>query len=185
MLQTGINRLVSFLHGLKWVVFWFVASHGAAVWMAYNDAEPHFTPIPSNQLNVSYATLNKYGNDTSGCPRKPTDTITIMDDPQFSFLTHPRVCDDPPDMLVMTLTAPKNLKERNAIRKSLSSFNANSKHVLKPIFLIGSSGGGLDKLQPQIDSEFAEHGDILQSSMVEGYGKLSYKTNVGFIWTRW
>ena len=51
-----------------------------------------------------------------------------MDDPQFSFLTTPKVCDDPPDMLVMVLTAPKNIKERNAIRKGLASFNANSKY---------------------------------------------------------
>lgn len=77
MFQTRINQLVTFLHGLKWVLFWFVASHGAGMWMAYNDAEPPFTPIPESQLNVSYATLNKYGNDTSGCPKTPTDTITV------------------------------------------------------------------------------------------------------------
>ena len=72
-----MQKLVTLLHGVKWVLVWFIASHAAAVWMAYNDAEPHFTPIPNSQLNVSYAALNKYGNDTSGCPKKPTDTITV------------------------------------------------------------------------------------------------------------
>ena len=42
-----------------------------------------------------------------------------------------------------------------------------------------------DELQASIDDEVKANGDILQSSVYEGYGLLSFKTNVGYIWSSW
>jgi len=108
----------------------------------------------------------------------------IMDDPKYSFMTWPRIClDETPEMVVMVLTAPKNFDSRSKIRETLYEFNVNSTNKVKPLFLIGGSGGGLDTLQASIDNEVKANGDILQSSVYEGYGLLSFKTNVGYIWS--
>ena len=56
--------------------------------------------------------------------------------------------------------------------------------VIKPLFLLGNWLGNPD-LHQRIEEEQALHGDILQSSIVDGYNKLSYKTATGFVWTNW
>ena len=142
----------------------------------------------------------------------------IMDDPNITFLTKPKVCNiKSPNLLVMVLTAPKNLPQRKAIRDSIMEFNSNSNKgefvhavlskittiqflcgicfkidvcvfsvaVIRPLFLLGYTGGGLPDMQSDIDVEIETHQDILQSTLEEGYGKLSYKTNLGFVWTQW
>ena len=65
----------TFLHFLKWLGFWFVCSKAFLLWMAYNDAETYLPVV--HHPNVSYAHLNKYGNDTSGCPTLPNHVIRV------------------------------------------------------------------------------------------------------------
>lgn len=177
-----LPRLGSVIHCLKWVGFWFLCCHSFLLWMAVNDAEPWLPPVPETTFNVTFTNLNKFGNDTSGCPKSPDDSLRIMHEPSISFVTKPDVCSPPPYMLIMCLTAPKNFQQRAAIRKQIRDFNAKSNYVLRPLFVIGQ--GGLPAIQSQIEDEVRENNDILQSSMTEGYGKLSYKTNMAFIWTQ-
>ena len=33
--------------------------------------------VPAPQLNYSYVNLNKFGNDTSGCPTEPNDFVRV------------------------------------------------------------------------------------------------------------
>ena len=83
-----------------------------------------------------------------GLIMKPSHFLQIMDDPKYSFMTWPRIClDETPEMVVMVLTAPKNFDSRSKIRETLYEFNVNSTNKVKPLFLIGGSGGGLDTLQ--------------------------------------
>ena len=37
----------------------------------------------------------------------------------------------------------------------------------------------------RLEEENNIHGDILQSSIIDGYNKLSYKTVTGLVWTNW
>ena len=56
--------------------------------------------------------------------------------------------------------------------------------VLKPLFLIGNWAGN-SELHQRLEEENNIHGDILQSSIIDGYNKLSYKTVTGLVWTNW
>ena len=41
--------------------------------------DPTMPHISDNELKYSYAKLNKYGNDTSGCPNTPQQFIRVSD----------------------------------------------------------------------------------------------------------
>ena len=56
--------------------------------------------------------------------------------------------------------------------------------VLKPLFLLGNWAGN-SELRQRLEEENNIHGDILQSSIIDGYNKLSYKTVTGLVWTNW
>ena len=44
---------------------------------------------------------------------------------------------------------------------------------------------GNSELHQRLEEENNIHGDILQSSIIDGYNKLSYKTVTGLVWTNW
>ena len=62
---------------LKYLVIWLLAVKLFVLWLAYVDADPPIAQIPRSSLKVSYTSLNKFGNNTSGCPKKSSDTVVV------------------------------------------------------------------------------------------------------------
>ena len=62
---------------LIFLVIWLLAIKVFVLWLAYVDADPPIAQIPRSSLKVSYTSLNKFGNNTSGCPKKPSDTVVV------------------------------------------------------------------------------------------------------------
>ena len=71
------QRIWTLAHKIKWFFFWVFCCKSFLLWMAYNDAEPSLPKILDAQLNYSYANLNKFGNDASGCPDSPDKSIRV------------------------------------------------------------------------------------------------------------
>ena len=47
-------------------------------WMSINfDPDPARPPIPDNKLHYKFSKLNKYGNDTSDCPKLPSQFVRV------------------------------------------------------------------------------------------------------------
>ena len=68
-----------YVHKLRCLVIWLLATKMFVLWMAYVDADPPIAKIPKSSFKVSYTSLNKFGNDTSGCPKKPSDKVVVGD----------------------------------------------------------------------------------------------------------
>ena len=62
---------------LKYLVIWLLAVKVFVLWLAHVDADPPVAQIPRSSLKVSYTSLNKFGNNTSGCPKKPSDSVVV------------------------------------------------------------------------------------------------------------
>ena len=57
--------------------------------------------------------------------------------------------------------------------------------AVKPLFLIGSNGGGLPEIGSRLERDIQDNGDILQSSREEEYHKTAYKILGAYIWVQW
>ena len=75
---------------------------------------------------------------------------------------------------IVIKSAPENFHKRAITRHQLQDF----KSVLSFFFIIGSIEDM--KLQKEIDIESAQNGDILQTSIQDGYQNLIYKALVAF-----
>lgn len=198
------SRLLNILHGFKWFLFWFLSCKSFWLWIAHNDAEPPVGIFQDQDLNVSYAKFNKYG-DSSGCLASNMK-VFIMNE-AVTFLKNPRPCRDH-ERIVMVLNHPKAIVERTAIREQIEAFNqvtdsaireysflkeSFKSHTrnqrffswlgLRPLFLIGTTEDTKDSID--LDEEFKIYGDILQTSAAEGYNRISFKTSGGFVWANW
>ena len=62
-----------------WILIVLVIPGSVYEWMRLNlDPDPEARPpIPDNELNHHFANLNKYGNDSSGCPVSPDHFIRV------------------------------------------------------------------------------------------------------------
>ena len=94
-------------------------------------------------------------------------------------------------MIAIVLSVAKNKGQRSAIRQSIQFYNRDliaatgNNHSVKPLFLIGMSGGGLPQMRGHLDREIQDHQDILQLSREEDYEKIVYKILGAFIWVQW
>ena len=108
-----------YLNGLKWFLFWFLTSKIAWLWMAYNDREVPVALFHDNQLKISYDRFNKF-DDTSGC-RPQALNVEIMNE-NVTFVKTPVACKDN-ERIVMVLSHPNGIYERQNIRQQLWEFN--------------------------------------------------------------
>ena len=61
-----------------WIVIGLVIPSIIYDWMRLNlDPDPARPPIPESELKHNFLNLNKYGNDTSGCPVMPNHFIRV------------------------------------------------------------------------------------------------------------
>ena len=94
-------------------------------------------------------------------------------------------------MIALVLSVAKNVEQRLAIRHSMQFYNKDlvaatgNNHSVKPLFLIGMSGGGLPQMRSHLEREILDHQDILQLSREEDYDKIAYKILGAFIWVQW
>jgi len=103
------------------------------------------------------------------------DTFTVLDRTNVSFIMRPHVPCSGVKIVLMALTAPKNVEKRERLRRQV-----REKEGVFMLFLLGST---LDSnLQESLQGENMLHGDLVQISVQDHYKALAYKTLTGFIW---
>lgn len=90
-----------------------------------------------------------------------------------------------PDLIVLILSASKNLDKRNAIRetwlKLRKNENENVKFKMKHYFVVGSLGLTIDEML-HLTSEQSQYNDILIVPMYDNYINLTEKVMKSFVW---
>ena len=82
-------------------------------------------------------------------------------------------------VLVVVISAPANLKQRQAIRESWGGVAARSKHSAI-VYLVGRPKEGL----VQLERESEESGDLVITDNVDSYQNLTLKTLATFSWAK-
>lgn len=104
-----------------------------------------------------------------------SDTFSVLDRTNVSFIMRPHVACNNIKIVLMALTAPKNVEKRERLRRQFGE-----KDGVFILFLLGKT---LDTtVQESLQTENMLHGDMVQISVRDHYKALSYKTLTGFIW---
>jgi len=104
-----------------------------------------------------------------------SDTFRVLDRSNVSFLLRPRAMCKNQKVMLMALTAPKNVQKRERLRRQFGE-----KDGVYILFLLGKTSSL--SLQEDLQTENMMHGDMVQISVMDHYTALSYKTLTGFIW---
>lgn len=106
-------------------------------------------------------------------PRPRREALsTLIDLPNFSF-NLPNSCNNSKPLWVgIVSSAPHHFYHREQIRATW----ANSQQV---VFLLGLANA---TLQPLIEEEAREYGDIVQGTFVDSYRNMTYKHVMGLMW---
>jgi len=104
-----------------------------------------------------------------------TETFSVLDRDNISFLLRPPTCPPNTHILLMALSAPGNKAKREQLRAGLGS-----QAGLQVIFLLGRPGS--EAVQGELQAEQFAHRDIVQISVKDHYTALAYKTLTGFVW---
>lgn len=114
---------------------------------------------------------------TGQTTEKPLNNVTqhyvIKKDPSIKFCSK-GVCDSF-DMVFIVKSFVGNFDQRIAIR---NTWGAQIHLGIKTMFVLGY----VDRLQPLVDFENEEYGDILQFSFADTYDNLVYKTTISIDW---
>jgi len=125
-------------------------------------------PKPSIEpVTVSHKLETLYDADS--------DTFSVLDRTNVSFLMRPRIACRQVKIVLMALTAPKNVEKRERLRRQFGE-----KEGVYILFLLGKTSSSA--LQEKLQTENMVHGDMVQISVMDHYKALSYKTLTGFIW---
>jgi len=125
-------------------------------------------PKPSIEpVTVSHKLETLYDADS--------DTFSVLDRTNVSFLMRPRIACKQVTIVLMALTAPKNVEKRERLRRQFGE-----KEGVYILFLLGKTSSSA--LQEKLQTENMVHGDMVQISVMDHYKALSYKTLTGFIW---
>ena len=76
------------LTGLKAFLLWAIILHTVTqgyVWLEHLD-DPEILPIQEEDMQYSFNNLNKYGDDTSGCPLSINQTVRVCQYPHDIYL---------------------------------------------------------------------------------------------------
>eukprot|EP00092_Neocalanus_flemingeri_P002750 GFUD01002945.1.p1 GENE.GFUD01002945.1~~GFUD01002945.1.p1 ORF type:complete len:385 (+),score=72.52 GFUD01002945.1:393-1547(+) len=104
-----------------------------------------------------------------------TDTFSVLDRTNVSFLMRPHTACRNVKIVLMALTAPKNVEKRERLRRQFGE-----KEGVYILFLLGKTSSS--SVQEDLQAENMLHGDMVQISVMDHYRALSYKTLTGFIW---
>lgn len=104
-----------------------------------------------------------------------TDTFSVLDRTNVSFLMRPHTACRNVKIVLMALTAPKNVEKRERLRRQFGE-----KEGVYILFLLGKTSSS--SVQEDLQTENMLHGDMVQISVMDHYRALSYKTLTGFIW---
>ena len=87
----------------------------------------------------------------------------------------PTPCDTSVSLLLMVSSGPLNLVNRARWRKDMEG-----REGVKLVFLVAEAQTSSD--QTLLGDEHSQHGDIVQSSLVDGHRRLGYKILMGYVW---
>jgi len=142
------------------------------------------------QVNLSHKLENIYNLSS--------ETFSILDLKNISFTLRPRGSCEKTTIVLMVLSAPKNIQKREKLREQFRKAiyyqiqyhksrvivvtklfyffpKSDSPHV-KLVFLLGHPKN------PSLESENLVHGDLVQANVKDHYMSLHYKTLSGFVW---
>lgn len=86
-----------------------------------------------------------------------------------------------PELIILIMSAPKNLERRNAIRETWLKLRNRTNKIFKHYFVIGSFELTADQLL-HLSSEQSVYSDMLILPMVDSYANLTLKVLNSFIW---
>jgi len=104
-------------------------------------------------------------------------SIKILNERNATFLLEPEEeCSELTDVLMMVSSGPRYRKNRDRWRKDVEGLTG-----VKLVFLIAKPPD--EGTQQRVTGESAIHGDIVQSSVVDGHRRLGYKILSGYVWS--
>ncbi|XP_068177952.1 beta-1,3-galactosyltransferase 5-like, partial [Antennarius striatus] len=100
------------------------------------------------------------------------------------LIDHKDVCKtNNPFLVLMTPVAPKNVRARNAIRRTWGNETLVQDKVVVHLFVLGLPGGSdAEEVQKSLNEENLQHQDLIQSNFVDTYRNLTIKTMVLMHW---
>ena len=99
-----------------------------------------------------------------------------------SLILSPPPCEGSERLLLMISSGPNNIESRGRWREAISGVGGGEgEGGLKVMFLVSSCQPGQD-CPHQLEEEHRHHGDILQTSLLDGHRRLGYKILAGYVW---
>ena len=99
-----------------------------------------------------------------------------------SVILSPPPCEGSERLLLMISSGPNNIESRGRWREAISGVGGGEgEGGLKVMFLVSSCQPGQD-CPHQLEEEHRHHGDILQTSLLDGHRRLGYKILAGYVW---
>ena len=105
-------------------------------------------------------------------------SFPLLDLPSVDYIKKPSdtICAEPPEILILVHTAPKQAFLRDAVRETWG--NETSVPGIKTIFLLGETQD--EDTDAEIEAESILHGDIVQGSFQDSYRNMTYKHLLGY-----
>ncbi|KAJ1146667.1 hypothetical protein NDU88_012931 [Pleurodeles waltl] len=102
--------------------------------------------------------------------------------PAYYHIANANACQpDTPFMVSFVITAPSNVVNRRAIRKTWSTIKGVGGHRILTLFALGMPTS--PTVQAEIEAESAQHSDIIQGLFTDTYRNLTLKTVMIMQWT--
>ncbi|KAH8345055.1 beta-1,3-galactosyltransferase brn [Drosophila kikkawai] len=95
-----------------------------------------------------------------------------------AFTSEVQVGQEPPRLTLLIKSAVRNVRRREAIRRTWGYEGRFSDVHLRRVFVLGSAG----ESEKDVAWESREHGDILQANFVDAYFNNTLKTMLGMRW---
>lgn len=115
----------------------------------------------------------------------PIDKTCIVDneDKEYSIMQNSKLKN--PELIILILSAPKNLERRNVVRKTWLKLGAKNSlpasYKFKHYFVIGSLGLTTDEIL-HLSNEQSQYADILILPLYDSYQNLTLKVLKSFEW---
>ena len=112
------------------------------------------------------------------------EPFRIMNEGEVTVRLSPPPCTGEERVLMMISSGPSNVQSRARWREAISGSEGEreGERRLKVMFLVSTCQPD-QKCEHDLEEEHHHHGDILQTSLLDGHRRLGYKILAGYVWT--
>ena len=106
------------------------------------------------------------------------EPFRIMNQDNVTVRLSPPSCSEGDRLLLLVSSGPDNVQSRARWREEMSAVSGEK---VKVVFMVSTCQPG-QVCRHDVAGEQREHGDILQTSLLDGHRRLGYKVLAGYVW---